>query len=111
MVDKESNPDPYSDIRPFNDDEIAPVVEALLRDREFVSTMVGLTNPTALRWLPGIAIWWARRLLRREVAHVNSIYDFQMLVKPRLDHNLWRDIDIHGGRARGYICRSIPCIY
>ncbi|MAV73674.1 MAG: hypothetical protein CBB81_04835 [Cellvibrionales bacterium TMED21] len=47
--------------------------------------MVGLTNPTALRWLPGIALWWARRLLRREVAHVNSIYDFQMLVKPRLD--------------------------
>ena len=27
MVDKESNPDPYSDIRPFNDDEIAPVVD------------------------------------------------------------------------------------
>jgi len=85
VVEKESNPDPYIDIRPFTDEEIAPVVDALLRDREFVSTMVGLTNPTALRWLPGIAIWWARRLLRREVAHVNSIYDFQMLVKPRLD--------------------------
>ena len=56
--------DPYAAIRPFNDDEVRPVIERLLRHDEFIAAMTRLRFGTAA----GPLGWLLRPLLRLVLA-------------------------------------------
>lgn len=77
--------DPYSEIRPYRDDEVRSVISDLLADNEFVDTLIALRGSKVAKWLPVLARLFARRLLKRQISGVETVDGFQRLVKTRLD--------------------------
>jgi hypothetical protein len=81
--------DPYAAIRPFNDDEVRPVIERLLRSDGFVAAMA------KFRFGRSAAFWgWAlkpltRQVLGRRLRDVHTVHDVQMVIK----HYVERMID------------------
>jgi hypothetical protein len=73
--------DPYSDIRPYNDAEVAEVLPRLLADPEFLAAIAHLKFP----WLPnflGVLIRpLIRAVLKREVANVTDVGSLQTVIE------------------------------
>lgn len=73
--------DPFAAIRPFNDEEVRPVIDRLLRSNDFLDAMTRLRGGS-IALLPG---WFARPVLRlylaRRLRGVVCVHDLQMEVK------------------------------
>lgn len=77
--------DPFSEIRPYNDAEVQPVLRRLLADREFLAVMSRLRLPRAPQWaIPLLRPWVAMRL-RQQLRGVDSVAALQQVVKVYLD--------------------------
>ncbi len=78
--------DKYKDIRPYHDDEVRPVLENILGNKECISAVTRLRFPRASQHfsalLNPLVIWG----LRRQVRKVDSIADFQAVVEHYMTH-------------------------
>lgn len=77
--------DPFADIRPYHDSEVAPVLGRLLVDKEFLETLAKLRLPKLTARFPGLMRYLVRILLQRELRGVNDVYGVQTLVKRYMD--------------------------
>lgn len=75
----------YAQIRPYHDEEVRPVLDRLIVDKEFISTIARLRAPLLSRWFPGVFNFFITRVLRRQFAGVNNVFDFQLLIERYLD--------------------------
>lgn len=82
--------DEFAEIRPYRDDEVRPVLERLLDDREFMSAVVKYRFPTGSRLFPGALRWFSARLLARRVAHMDTVDDFQESLESWFDRMIAR---------------------
>ena len=71
----------FDDIRPYRDDEVEPVIRALLQDREFLHGATLLRLPRRLRFLAASLIPLARRRLRRDIKGIASVAQVQQLMR------------------------------
>jgi len=77
--------DPFADIRPYRDEEVAPVLARLLGDREFLDTMAGFRLGRLAAFAPALVrplVHWA---LAREVRGVADVSAMQMVIKRYMD--------------------------
>lgn len=72
--------DPFREIRPYKDQEVAEAVNRLLRNNELISAITGYQFPNASKYLGWLLKPVVRIALARELGDVNSVRDFQMLV-------------------------------
>lgn len=82
--------DPFADIRPYNDDEIRPVLDRLLRDDEFLRSLTAFACPRLNRWLPGPARWFTGRTLRRQLRGVHDVARMQSVIAGYMDKMIER---------------------
>lgn len=73
--------DPFAAIRPFNDEEVRPVIERLLHSRDFLGAMARLRLGEAARYFSWITLPAARWYLARRLRGINSVHDLQMFIK------------------------------
>jgi hypothetical protein len=77
--------DPFADIRPYRDEEVAAVLGRLLADPEFLDAIASLR----LRRLASLAPWLVRPLVRfvlaREVRGVNDVAGMQDVISGYMD--------------------------
>jgi len=80
--------DPFAAIRPFNDDEIAPVIRRLLHSDDFLGAIARLRFGGGARSVG----WLLRPLLRfylgRQLRDVRSVHDLQMRIRPYIERML-----------------------
>lgn len=74
----------FDDIRPYNDAEVKPVLQRLLHDKELLTAIRELKFPQWIGWLDFIVHPLLRAYLATQIKHIDSVYDFQMLVKKYL---------------------------
>ncbi|MCE8031508.1 MAG: 1-acyl-sn-glycerol-3-phosphate acyltransferase [Halomonas sp.] len=72
--------DPWADIRPYRDDEVAAVLANLASNRELLDALTRYRLPRLSRALPWLARALASHVIRRETRDVTSVRDFQMRV-------------------------------
>jgi hypothetical protein len=72
--------DPWADIRPYRDDEVAAVLANLAGNRELLDALTRYRLPRLSRTLPWLARSLAAYAIRRETRGVASVHDFQMRV-------------------------------
>lgn len=77
--------DQFKDIRPYHDDEVRPVVDALLANPEFIRSIAGFSFPKLHRLLPGLVCWLAKRKLTAQVSKVNSVRTMQDVIAVYMD--------------------------
>lgn len=85
--------DPFADIRPYNDSEVAPVIERLLEDPEFLETLAKLRLPKLTARFPGVMRFLVSFLLRRELRDVKDVFGVQTLVKRYMDRMIEDNTD------------------
>ena len=74
----------FDAIRPYNDDEAAPVLQRLVNDIEFLNAIIGLKISSKLSFLHGFIRPFVKRKLIKEVANIDSIAQFQSKIDPYL---------------------------
>ena len=72
--------DKFEDIRPYHDHEIRPVVDRLVTDPEFLSSIAGFYAPKMSRLLPGVMRLIARRKLKGQLASVHDVASMQDVI-------------------------------
>ena len=77
--------DKFKDIRPYQDEEIRPVIDRLLDDREFLQSIAGFYAPRLSRFFPGPLRLVARRKLLQQVAGVHDIKTMQDVIAIYMD--------------------------
>ena len=82
--------DPYKDIRPYHDEEIRPVLDSLLTDRDFIRSIASFSYPTLFRWLPSLLTVFIRRRLTAQLKNVNSVKSIQDVIAGYMDQMIER---------------------
>ena len=82
--------DPFADIRPYRDDEVSPVLERLIGDRELLGALARLKLGNAALFLPSLWRQLASFRLKRELRGVNDVHGIQMVVKKYLEQMITR---------------------
>ena len=77
--------DPFADIRPYRDDEVAPVLERLLADDEFLGAIASLRMGRVAALVPALVRPLVRFGLAREVRGVKDIGGVQDIIKRYMD--------------------------
>ncbi|PMR74891.1 1-acyl-sn-glycerol-3-phosphate acyltransferase [Billgrantia endophytica] len=72
--------DPWADIRPYQDEEVAAVLARLSSNRELLDALTRYRLPRLSRMLPALARAIAAYAIRRETRDVTSVRDFQMRI-------------------------------
>ncbi|MBP6682226.1 MAG: 1-acyl-sn-glycerol-3-phosphate acyltransferase [Halioglobus sp.] len=78
--------DPFADIRPYRDEEVAGVLARLLDNRELLDTMAGFRLARLARLAPALGRLLVRRRLAREVRGVADVGAMQAIIKRYMDH-------------------------
>jgi hypothetical protein len=77
--------DPYADIRPYRDEEVAPVLARLLGDPEFLDSIASLRLGRLATLAPALIRPLVRFLLRRELRGVVDVGAMQDIIKHYMD--------------------------
>ncbi|MFW6345351.1 MAG: 1-acyl-sn-glycerol-3-phosphate acyltransferase [Halomonas sp.] len=80
--------DPWAEIRPYQDDEVAEVLSRIAHDAELLDALTRFRLPRLSRFMPRLSRTLASLAIRREVRGVATVYDFQM----RIAHYMQRMI-------------------
>lgn len=71
----------FDDIRPYNDNEVRPAIDRLLKDPEFLTAVCQLKFPKAPHWVRKAILPIVRRYLSRQTATISNVNDLQNLVE------------------------------
>lgn len=74
----------FDDIRPYNDDEVKPIIEKLMHDPELLRAAASLKFPIATGKHPQLMQTLARWFLRWEFRGVKNVHDVQMALEKYL---------------------------
>lgn len=82
--------DPYREIRPYKDQEVAEVLNGLLYNDELISAIASYQFPAMSKYFGWLIRPVVRIALAREVGDVSSIRDFQVLVAKYMEKMIAR---------------------
>jgi len=77
--------DPFADIRPYRDEEVATVLARLLDDPGLLGAIASLRLGRWARFAPGLLRPVVRYLLRREVRGVSDVRGMQLIIERYMD--------------------------
>jgi len=72
--------DKFKEIRPYHDHEIRPVLDRLVTDPEFLSSIASFYAPKMSSLLPGVMRLIARKKLKGQVASVHDVASMQDVI-------------------------------
>ena len=72
--------DPFEDIRPYRDEELAGKLAELSEDQTLIKTVCTFTVPRLYRLFPAGVQWLWRRILRNRYRNIHNIKDLQDLM-------------------------------
>jgi hypothetical protein len=73
--------DRFADIRPYNDNEVRPVIDNLLVNEEFIESIVSMRFPQLGDPLTGFLRPFVRMRLKKEFSSIVDVRTFQALIK------------------------------
>lgn len=85
--------DQFESIRPYNDNEVATVLQRLLSDVEFLSIITQFRFPTASTYLGWLLRPLIARTLRKQLSQVHSVDALQERVEPYVERSIVQATD------------------
>jgi len=83
--------DPFKDIRPYSDSEVASVLQSLASNPSVLKAFVGLQFPSMLSKMPFIE-FFAKQKLNSYLTTINTIDDYQMIFKNLMEKVIEKSI-------------------
>ena len=75
----------FDAIRPYRDEEIRKVLERLLIDREFITSIANFFHPRLSFFIPPLIRWLARSKLRSQLKNVYDVRSMQDVIAEYMD--------------------------
>lgn len=91
--------DQFHDIRPYNDDEVAKVLVNLVNTPDFINTIIGFRFKNWPKMLKGPLTFFVKLALKKQMAKIHNVHDFQSIVKRYMDRMIKRtttDVEYRG---------------
>ncbi len=73
--------DPYEAIRPYRDQEVAPVLARLLQDKELLGALASFRLGRLASLFPALCRPLVRRTLSKQLQGIDDVYGMQMVIK------------------------------
>ncbi len=70
----------YDDIRPYQDDEVVPVIQKLINEKELQSSIASYVMPAPYRLFPSVCRYLVKWSLKRRVKRFKTVLDVQQEV-------------------------------
>lgn len=83
----------FSDIRPYNDEEVTEIIASIIADNEFISAIRWLKFPRLPAFLNFILFPLFRFIIKKETKNVTSVAEFQARISDYLNHMIATTID------------------
>lgn len=80
--------DKYNDIRPYNDDEVRPVLDRLLKDDDFIGAVGAYKFPRLTKMLPQLTGFVLRLAMTRQLSSVYDVASLQHIVEKYMSYML-----------------------
>lgn len=77
--------DQFKDIRPYNDEEIRPVLDKLITNPEFLASIASFYSPRLSRLFPGVMRRVAEKKLKGQLKSVDSVATMQDVIAGYMD--------------------------
>ena len=77
--------DQFQDIRPYNDEEVRPVIDGLLANPDFIRSIAGFSFPRLFRLFPVLVCGLARRRLTAQLKDVHTVKSMQGIIALYMD--------------------------
>lgn len=77
--------DPFADIRPYRDDEVAAVLSRLLGNAEFLSALATYRLGRLASLFPAVSRFFVRVMLARELRGVSDVRSMQLVIERYMD--------------------------
>lgn len=90
----------FDDIRPCRDDEAPQELAKIAQDESLVTGIVRLRFPTLSKWLGPVLRLFVRRYIKKQLAHIHNIQDFQLQVAKAMESMIANTTD--GLTLRGF---------
>ena len=90
--------DPFKDIRPYVDSEVAEVLSSLTSNQSVINALIGLQFPGIFSKIPFFKFFIKQRLISRAKI-INTIDDYQKLFKKLMENVV--EESINGFRVNG----------
>lgn len=81
VIEDNNNMKKFDDIRPYNDDEVRPTIERLLKDKEFIAVVGRFRFPWAPEWLLPLISLFVKYYLLKQTAAIKTVDDLQQMMK------------------------------
>ena len=82
----------FDALRPYHDDEVSGVLERLICNHEFISTIARYKLPRLSRLLPGVARRVTQFGLRRRMKGTRTVADFQQHIADYMHHMIEKSV-------------------
>jgi 1-acyl-sn-glycerol-3-phosphate acyltransferase len=82
--------DQFKDIRPYHDDEVRPVIDGLLANPEFISSIASFGFPKLYRWFKPLVCWLTHKKLSAQLKDVNTVAAMQSVIADYMDQMIER---------------------
>ncbi len=77
--------DQFQDIRPYHDDEVRPVLDSLLSNPEFISSIASFSFPRLNKFLPPLVQFLVKQKLTAQLRNVTDIASMQSVIAYYMD--------------------------
>lgn len=101
----------FDDIRPYHDDEVRPVLQRLVDNRDLLRAVTGFRWPLLSRWANPVLVPLVRRVLAREVASVADVRTFQAIIEKYMRHMIATTTDGYSVSGLDSLDRSAAYLY
>lgn len=78
----------FDDIRPYSDAEVTPIIDRLLKNKEFLAAVTRFRFPSLPDFLVSLMVPIVRHFLAKQVDDVKTVRGFQVLIKRYVDRML-----------------------
>ncbi|MFT5710542.1 MAG: 1-acyl-sn-glycerol-3-phosphate acyltransferase [Halioglobus sp.] len=103
--------DPYSDIRPYCDDEIQAVLQRLLVAHELLDVIARWRFGALARFIPWLTRPLVRWFLARELRNVTDVRSMQMVIKLYMDRMIANSSDGFSVSGLDFLAEHEPYLY
>ena len=73
----------YDSIRPYTDEEVQPVLQRLVRDKQLLNLLAQYRQPWLYRYMPCLCRWLTMLVLSRRIRKINSVAELQNQITSR----------------------------
>ena len=103
--------DNFDDIRPYQDAEVAGVMERLIPDPDLVGSVAAFLMPRWYRFFPVIVRMFVRQSLRRRAKGLTTISDVQVLLSGYFEQMIRRTTDGFSCSGIERLDRELPYLF